>query len=75
MRRSCARYSVIRRIYENAVKNGDRNVYFVDGRTFFDCFAGDCATVDGAHPNDFGFVCMPKGMEPILRTALKGEAF
>lgn len=69
------RYAVIRRSYENAVKNDDRNVYFVDGCTFFDCFAGDCATVGGAHPNDFGFVCIAKGMETVLRMALKGEAF
>ena len=67
------RIAIIRHTYEKALAAGDRNVYFVDGRTFFDCFAGDCATVDGAHPNDFGFVCMAQGLLPVLRKALKGE--
>lgn len=47
--------------YEKAKANGD-NVYFVDGLTIFDGEFYDCATTDGCHPSDYGFVRMAKAV-------------
>ena len=69
------RYDVIKETYETAKKNGDKNVYFVDGGTFYQDFAGDSATVDGTHPNDLGFMCIAKAIEPVLKEALKFDDF
>ena len=56
----------IRKTYENAIENGDKNVYFIDGKTFFgddDVFA---CTVDKIHPNDLGCYRMAKVIEKTL---------
>ena len=45
--------------YEKAKANGD-NVYFVDGLTVFDGEFYDCATTDGCHPNDYGYIRIAK---------------
>ena len=47
--------------YEKAKANGD-NVYFVDGLTVFDGEYYDCATADGCHPNDYGYIRMAKAV-------------
>lgn len=60
------RTAVIRKTYENAIENGDKNVYFIDGKTFFgddDVFA---CTVDKIHPNDLGCYRMAKVIEKTL---------
>lgn len=50
------RREIIRETCLEAKKNGDQNVYFVDGTEFFKDFGGDATcTVDGIHPNDLGF--------------------
>ena len=64
------RRAVIMESFVKAVKNGDRNVYFVDGRAFSDGGEYDCATVDRCHPNDIGFLEMAKGIYPTLREIL-----
>ena len=64
------RREIIRQTYQNAVDAGDKHVYFIDGGELFDAFAGDCATVDGVHPNDYGFVLMALGILPVLEKAL-----
>lgn len=46
--------------YNNAVAAGDKNVYFVDGQTFFPPEMREAALVDNVHPNDVGFLCMAK---------------
>ena len=60
------RTAVIRKTYENAIENGDKNVYFIDGKAFFgddDVFA---CTVDKIHPNDLGCYRMAKVIEKTL---------
>lgn len=49
-----ARRDVIKSSYERARKNGDQNVYFIDGHTLFGYECRDACTVDGTHPNDLG---------------------
>ena len=66
------RRGVIRKTYETAVAEGDQNVYYIDGSTFFHAVdLWDCATVDGTHPNDLGFYLMAKGIEKVLKSLLK----
>lgn len=66
-----ARIEVILETYNKALAAGDKHVYFINGSEFFDAFAGDAATVDGCHPNDYGFVLMALGILPVLEKALK----
>lgn len=66
-----ARFAVIRKTYENAVADGDRNVYLIDGSTFFaDAVSINDPTVDRVHPTDLGFYLMAQGVEPILKQIL-----
>ena len=66
------RLAVIRATYENALANGDRNVYFVSGENFYAESDPYACTVDGIHPNDCGFYFMTrevrKTLEPIFRS-------
>lgn len=52
------RREIVRNTYETALKNGDENVYFINGDTIFSYEDKDMLTCDGVHPNDFGFWCM-----------------
>ena len=64
-----ARLAIIRETFAHAQTAGDRNVYFVDGRTLMD-LAGNEGTVDGTHPNDLGFASMARTLEPLLESIL-----
>lgn len=64
------RREIIRKTYENACKNGDRNVYYLDGRSLFGEVDRDCCTVDGCHPNDLGFYKIATTMAPRIREIL-----
>lgn len=61
---------IIKQTYENAKAKGDDNVYFIDGSTFFADKEPHCCTIDGCHPNDYGFHLMADAIEPILKDAL-----
>lgn len=52
------RRDIIYESYRKAIESGDRNVYFIDGDSFFAGEYQDCATVDSTHPNDYGMVRM-----------------
>ena len=65
------RRDIIRRTYERAVAAGDRNVYFVDGRTIYRDVGRSNCLVDVAHPNDLGFWCMANAIEPVLAPLLR----
>ena len=64
------RLEVIETTYDNAVINGDKNVYFIDGRKLME-LAGDQGTVDNCHPTDFGFASMAKCLGDFLEKILK----
>jgi lysophospholipase L1-like esterase len=53
---------IIKESYKKAIETGDKNVYFIDGRTFFNKRDREWCTVDGIHPNDLGFYKMAKGI-------------
>lgn len=64
-----ARRNIIKNTVNNAINNGDKNVYFLDiGKYFEDLNIENEVTVDGCHPNDLGFYFISKALEEILIT-------
>ena len=63
------RFSVINKTYDDAISQGDKNVYLIDSPSLMR-FALDDGTVDGCHPNDLGFDSMAKGLGDILETII-----
>ena len=63
------RRDFIRANYEKFVAEGDKNVYYIDGSTFFPEI-GLC-TVDGCHPSDLGFYFMAKKIGAEIKKILK----
>lgn len=59
------RLEIIRRTYQNAISAGDKNVYLMEGSQLMK-EAGVEGTVDGIHPNDFGFYSMATALKPLL---------
>ena len=64
------RRDIVKHTWETAVQAGDRHTYFIDGTTMLHLFGGDSGTVDNCHPNDLGFYCMAKALEPVLKAVL-----
>ena len=64
------RRAIIRKTYENAVNNGDKNVYFIDGKDFFGEEEREFCTTDTTHPNDYGFQKMARVISPVLESVL-----
>ncbi len=65
-----ARRDIVRATYQKALRDGDKNVYFMDGETFFGTEDREACTIDTTHPNDLGFYRMAKVIEPVLKRAL-----
>lgn len=61
-----ARREIIKTTYNNAVANGDKNVYFIDGETLWGEELWDCCTMDKTHPNDLGHLKMAQGIMPMI---------
>ena len=63
-----SRFNAIKRTYDEAVANGDKNVYFIPGCSFFEEFeaVGNDFTVDGVHPTDLGFYLMARKITATL---------
>ena len=67
----CNRKSVIYKTYENAIKAGDKHVYFIDGEKLFGKADRTACAVDRCHSNDYGFHMMYETVLPVLKKALK----
>lgn len=65
-----ARREVIRATYNHAMAAGDKNVYFIDGESFFKGEYEDICTADGCHPNDHGYLCMAIKIASVLQKIL-----
>lgn len=52
------RQKVIRASYLKAKRNGDKNVYFYNGKNFFNIKNREICTVDKTHPNTLGMYLM-----------------
>lgn len=61
--RDLKRRQVVLDTYNNAKSSGDKNVYFIDGTTFFP--NRDC-TVDGTHPTDYGFALIAERIGKLI---------
>lgn len=57
---------VIKGIYEDAIREGDQHVYWLDGSEIIDK-GEDGMFVDGLHPGDHGFYRIASKLNPILR--------
>ncbi len=68
--KSKERLNIIKSTYNKAIKNGDKNVYFIDGRKLFQGMYDDC-TIEGCHPNDLGFYLMAKTISKVIKKVLK----
>jgi hypothetical protein len=64
------RRQVVEATYRNALRDGDKNVYFIDGRTLFGEEYRDLCTVDATHPNDVGFMRMTDCISAVLEKLL-----
>ena len=60
----------VMKTFEQAILQGDKNVYFVDGAGLFADDEWQACTVDGCHPNDLGFYRFAKVLYPTLKHAL-----
>lgn len=65
------RREIIYNTYKNALENGDKNVYFLNGKEIYTDEDRDACTVDCCHPNDLGFYRMGKAICPLVEKALK----
>lgn len=65
------RREIIRRTYENALASGDKNVYFIDGESFFGDSERSLCTIEGCHPTDLGFMRMAEKVYPVLKSILE----
>ncbi len=59
------RRTIIETTYLNALSEGDKNVYFIDGEALT-ALCVDSGTVDNCHPTDFGFASMAKALSKVL---------
>lgn len=65
------RNAIIRETYEKALAEGDRNVYFIDGRELLLPDGRECSLVDNTHPTDLGFFGMYSRILPLMQTLIK----
>lgn len=63
------RRDIIYQTYKNAKDAGDDNVYFWDGSVEFAPHQ-DYGTVEGCHPNDYGFVAIANSLEGVIKEIL-----
>lgn len=61
------RREIIYKTYKNAMQNGDKNVYIIDGFEIFSSFeSGDCSG-DNVHPNDMGATVLAGNIIKIIK--------
>ncbi len=68
------RREIVFTTYQNALKAGDKNVYFIDGESFYGEYDRELCTVDRTHPNDLGFYRMAQVVEPVIKSLLDKAA-
>ena len=64
---SILREEIINTTYQNALQNGDKNVYFIPGKTLFPDEYRESMLIDMCHPTDAGMVAMAKRIGDVLR--------
>lgn len=64
------RARIVRQTYENALKQGDKNVYHIYGKDLLTGLAQIDGTVDNTHPTDLGFASMAEKLCVIIKSLL-----
>lgn len=64
------RRRIVRATWRRACREGDQNVYYIDGAKLFGR-DGDCCTTDSCHPNDLGFYRMAEHVTAVLKKIWK----
>ncbi len=67
-----ARKEVVKATYRSAIESGDKNVYFIDGETYYGEKDRNLCSFDNCHPNDLGFFRMATVICPVLKQILDG---
>jgi hypothetical protein len=70
-----SRRDVIMSSYVKAREKGDKNVYFIDGTSFFYGPELHEASLDGCHPNDVGYVHMSNAISTVIRHIFERTKF
>lgn len=65
------RRDIIKASYEQALNEGDKNVWFIDGGEMMKFPGGNEATVDNCHPTDLGFRRMADVIGAVVKEALE----
>lgn len=65
------RREIIFKTFSDARALGDKNVYFIDGRSLFGSDNRDNCSVDGCHPNDLGFYRMAENIGVVIKEILE----
>lgn len=65
------RREIVYATYKRALDAGDKNVYFIDGETFYGESDRELCTADITHPNDLGFYRMAGVIEPVIKEILE----
>ena len=66
------RKKVVIDTYRAALDAGDKNVYYIDGESFFLGVDGeDDFVIDGVHPNDMGYYLMAEGIGNTILQAIE----
>ena len=60
------RKQIVENTYKNAIKKGDKNVYFISGEELTE-LCGREGAVDLTHPTDFGFNSMAQAIYKVLK--------
>ncbi len=61
------RHGVVEDAYNEFVKRGDKNIYFISGETLFDGKNNTDCTIDGVHPSDLGFFRMAEKIYDVMK--------
>lgn len=61
------RRDVIIDTFRYGIAHGDKNIYYIDGQSFFLSDGESDLTADGTHPNDAGFLKMVDSIECVIR--------
>ena len=64
------RLDIVKKTFEYGIGNGDKNLYFIDGRELLDEETREIALVDNTHPADAGFNSMARRLLPVIKEAL-----
>lgn len=59
------RHEIVKATYENAIKRGDKNVYFIDHKALT-ALCREEGLVDSNHPTDLGFFSMSEALISVL---------